>query len=224
MPRRRKPHDRFRWFDSSPEVIRLLVMMYVRSPLSLQNVEDLLHERGIDICHETPYWAGANEETSLQSADCFDEALVGVGREVDRERRVGRARLGHLDVQRHLAVGARVHARRGLRAVDPHSQDHRCGEARGLERSRCVRLRNTTSSSMSAMVWSRPWPAVEGKPFSLATAFGRWAASAAWGRASYTDLGVATGRWSSPSTASTTSATSAGAESVPARARRRPFG
>ena len=36
-----------------PEVIRLVVMMYVRFPLSLRNVEDLLFERGIDICHET---------------------------------------------------------------------------------------------------------------------------------------------------------------------------
>jgi putative transposase len=45
--------DPFRWFDSSPEVIRLVVMMYVRYPLSLRNVEDLLFERGIDICHET---------------------------------------------------------------------------------------------------------------------------------------------------------------------------
>src|SRR5665213_2796826 len=43
----------FRCFDSSPEVIRLVVMMYVRYPLSLRNVEDLLFERGIDICHET---------------------------------------------------------------------------------------------------------------------------------------------------------------------------
>jgi hypothetical protein len=34
-------------------VIRLVVMMYVRFPLSLRNVEDLLFERGIDICHET---------------------------------------------------------------------------------------------------------------------------------------------------------------------------
>ena len=30
-----------------------MVMMYVKFPLSLRNVEDLLHERGIDICHET---------------------------------------------------------------------------------------------------------------------------------------------------------------------------
>ena len=28
-------------------------MMYVRFPLSMRNVEDLFHERGIDICHET---------------------------------------------------------------------------------------------------------------------------------------------------------------------------
>ena len=53
MPRRKTPPDPFRWFDSSPEVIRLVVMMYVKYPLSLRNVEDLLHERGIDICHET---------------------------------------------------------------------------------------------------------------------------------------------------------------------------
>ena len=41
------------YFTSSPEVIRLVVMMYVRYPLSLRNVEDLLAERGIDISHET---------------------------------------------------------------------------------------------------------------------------------------------------------------------------
>jgi putative transposase len=43
----------FRYFNSSPEVIRLVVMIYVRYPLSLRNVEDLLAERGIDISHET---------------------------------------------------------------------------------------------------------------------------------------------------------------------------
>jgi putative transposase len=35
-------------FKTSPEIIRLAVMMYVSFPLSLRNVEDLLHERGID--------------------------------------------------------------------------------------------------------------------------------------------------------------------------------
>ena len=34
-------------------VIRLVVLMYVRFPLSLRNSGDLLFERGIDICHET---------------------------------------------------------------------------------------------------------------------------------------------------------------------------
>ena len=43
----------FRYFKASPEIIRLAFMMYIRFPLSLRNVEDLLHERGIDICHET---------------------------------------------------------------------------------------------------------------------------------------------------------------------------
>jgi hypothetical protein len=42
-----------RYFNSSPEVIRPVVMMYVRYPLSLPNVEDLLADRGIDISHET---------------------------------------------------------------------------------------------------------------------------------------------------------------------------
>ena len=48
-----KSTNPFRYFDSSPEVIRLVVMIYVKFPLSLRNVEDLLHEREIDICHET---------------------------------------------------------------------------------------------------------------------------------------------------------------------------
>jgi putative transposase len=49
----RKPESPFRYFNSSPEVIRLVVMTYVRFTLSLRNLEDLLFERGIDICHET---------------------------------------------------------------------------------------------------------------------------------------------------------------------------
>ena len=53
MARSKSTPNPFRWFDSSPEVIQLVVMMYVRYPLSLRNVEDLAFERGIDICHET---------------------------------------------------------------------------------------------------------------------------------------------------------------------------
>jgi putative transposase len=43
----------FRYFKTSPDVIRLAVMLYIRFPLSPRNVEDLLHERGIEISHET---------------------------------------------------------------------------------------------------------------------------------------------------------------------------
>jgi putative transposase len=47
----------FRYFKTNPEIIRLAVMLYVRFPLSLRDVEDLLHERGIEISHETVrYW------------------------------------------------------------------------------------------------------------------------------------------------------------------------
>lgn len=48
-----KSDNPFRWFDSSPDVIQMVVMLYVRFPLSLRNVEDLAFERGVDICHET---------------------------------------------------------------------------------------------------------------------------------------------------------------------------
>lgn len=48
-----KSDNPFGYFNSSPEIIRLAVLMYVRFPLSLRNVEDLLFERGIDVCHET---------------------------------------------------------------------------------------------------------------------------------------------------------------------------
>ena len=62
----------FRYFNSSPEIIRLAVMMYVRFPLSLRQLEDLLSERGIDICHETVrYWwcsAPGSLDTSLSHA------------------------------------------------------------------------------------------------------------------------------------------------------------
>jgi acyl carrier protein len=41
----------FRYFNSSPEVIRLVVMMYVRYPLAQRRGSG--GERGIDISHET---------------------------------------------------------------------------------------------------------------------------------------------------------------------------
>jgi putative transposase len=41
-----------RYFETSPELIRLAELMHIRFPLSLRNVEGLLHERGIDATHE----------------------------------------------------------------------------------------------------------------------------------------------------------------------------
>ena len=47
----------FCYFKTSPEIIRLAVMLYVRFPLSLRNVEDLLHERGVNVSYESVrYW------------------------------------------------------------------------------------------------------------------------------------------------------------------------
>jgi transposase-like protein len=43
------PRSPFRYFKTSPEIIRLAVMLYIRFQLSLRNVEDLLHERGVEI-------------------------------------------------------------------------------------------------------------------------------------------------------------------------------
>ena len=43
----------FRFLNSAPEVIHLTMLPYIRYPLSLRQVEDLLFDRGIDICHET---------------------------------------------------------------------------------------------------------------------------------------------------------------------------
>jgi len=46
-----------RYFKTSPETIQLAVRLYVRFPLSLRNVEDLLHERGVDVSYESVrYW------------------------------------------------------------------------------------------------------------------------------------------------------------------------
>ena len=96
---KKSPDDPFRWFDSSPEVIRLVVAvtMYVRYPLSLRNVEDLLFERGIDICHETvrlwwsrfgPMFAGEIRRKRVQNMRAYthwkwrlDEVYVNILRQ-----------------------------------------------------------------------------------------------------------------------------------------------
>ena len=60
----------FKYYKTSPEIIKLAVMYYIRYPLSLRQVEDILHERGIDICHETMrYWW--NKFGSMKSLQKF---------------------------------------------------------------------------------------------------------------------------------------------------------
>ena len=92
----------FRYFNSSPEIIRLTVMMYIRYPLSLRQVEDLLFERGIDP-HESaagparsPAEIWPDRQTVCAFAAETDElvreaifsALAGGLLAVDHERRV----------------------------------------------------------------------------------------------------------------------------------------
>ncbi len=45
--------DPFKYFKSSTDIVRLAVMLCVRFPLSQRNVEDLLHERGVDVSYGT---------------------------------------------------------------------------------------------------------------------------------------------------------------------------
>ena len=48
-----RPACPFRYFHSPPGLIRQVVMLYVRFPLSLRNVEGLLFEHRYDSFHET---------------------------------------------------------------------------------------------------------------------------------------------------------------------------
>ena len=67
----------FRYFKTSPEIIRLAVMLYIRFPLSLRNVEDLLHERGIEVSHETVrYWR--NRLSPMFASELHKRRVVGM--------------------------------------------------------------------------------------------------------------------------------------------------
>ena len=67
----------FKYYKTSPEIIRLAVMYYVRYPLSFRQVEDILAERGIDICHETVrYWV---EQFGARFASEIRHRRVGYG-------------------------------------------------------------------------------------------------------------------------------------------------
>ncbi len=67
----------FRYFKTSSEIIRPAVMLCVRFPLSLRIADDLLHERGVEISHETGRWLNNRGRTRTRLFDdengpCFD--------------------------------------------------------------------------------------------------------------------------------------------------------
>jgi putative transposase len=73
----RKPVSLLRYVNSSPEVIRLVVLRYDLFPLSLRNDKELMFDRGMDICHEAArlwwIWFGplfAGEVGASGSAVC----------------------------------------------------------------------------------------------------------------------------------------------------------
>lgn len=59
----------FKYFKTSPEIIRMAVMLYIRFPLSLRNVEDLLHERSVEISHETVRFWWRRVRTDVRGRD-----------------------------------------------------------------------------------------------------------------------------------------------------------
>ncbi len=65
------PAPRFRYFKTSPEIIRLAVMLDVRYPQSQRKVEDLLHGRGIHTSFETIrfWWQGRSQSKLLERTD-----------------------------------------------------------------------------------------------------------------------------------------------------------
>ena len=83
MPRPRKPANPFRYFHSSPEVIRMVVVtLYVRFPPSLRNVEDLLFERGIHLI----LWNREAFEPHPE-ARCSSSTWIGIQRVWHESRR-----------------------------------------------------------------------------------------------------------------------------------------
>ena len=114
----------FRYFNSSPEVIRLAVMMYIRYPLSLRQVEDLLFERGIDICHETvrfwwnrfgPIFAAEIRKRRIHQQRCYslwrwhlDEVFVRINGEMHYLWRYGRSKAIVTDRLRSYGVAMKT--------------------------------------------------------------------------------------------------------------------
>ena len=176
MPRARKPASPFRYFNSSPEVIRLVVMMYVRFPLSLRNVEDFLFERGIDICHETvrlwwnrfgPMFAGDIRRQRVSRMRGFRhwrwhlDEMVYLWRAVDHEGEVlesfvtkTRDKGAALTIVAPTTISPGRHRQRGMSP----------GSAAAREQRVCSGSGRSRAHSATVTQWSRRWPDKPLKP------------------------------------------------------------
>ena len=107
-----KYQNPFRYFKTSPEIIRLAVMMHVRFPLSLRNVEDLLHERGIGL----PRIGGP---TCLVGSDAFGCTVgpPGAKRKADRQGLAILPEVQADDIQASYAVAGCCSRRASARRV-----------------------------------------------------------------------------------------------------------
>lgn len=96
----------FRYFKTSPEVIQLAVMLYGRFPFSLRNVGGLLHERGIDVSHETVRfrWKNNCAENSNLPLGRRERAMLMFRRNPSFQKFVAvhSSIHNHLDQERHL--------------------------------------------------------------------------------------------------------------------------
>jgi len=61
----------FKYFKHNPSVIQLAVLLYVRYPLSLRQVEDMLFDRGLDICTRQSGYGGTG---SIQHSPARSES------------------------------------------------------------------------------------------------------------------------------------------------------
>lgn len=113
MPRLRNPAGPFRYINTSPEIIRLIMTMYVRFALILRNGEDLLFECGSDIYHETvPLWW--NRELTTAVAANAKTAPAGV----PQEYVVFQPEMGEKYQMRLFETGAALYGSLGIEPDD----------------------------------------------------------------------------------------------------------
>ena len=82
----------FPYFKTSPDIIRLQVMLYVHFPRSLRNVEDLLHERVIPLVGSAKWAAGCFSLASMTASSKVGE-LSGLIFAIERYNTIKRSYL-----------------------------------------------------------------------------------------------------------------------------------